>query len=196
MKQDNAKQPDITVLARYVRGDKELMTYWSQFIEQDPECREKVALLERLHRMLNTLDLKRMAVESNTLAQSIFRSYAATRESSSGCVAHLYYDSRVVPLPEGVRPSLMSLRRLKFMAGDGKIELSISPVYPGRYEITGRYEGPLSCESGEAIIQGRRAQRAPFDRFGFFFLAAVDPGVYHLSCRVADQKYVIPALEL
>ena len=196
MKKDDIKRPDLSIIAQYVRGDNKLMAYWSRFIAQDPESRGKAELLQRLFRMFGAADMQRMSAASQSLAQHIFQSFMSTPVDGADNIARLYYDSRAIPMPEGVRPSLMSARRLKFKAGDGNIELSISPVYPGRFEITGRYKGPLSSENGLAIIKGRRAHRTCFDRFGFFYLAPVDPGQYRLSCRLANHEYLLPTLEL
>jgi|WetSurMetagenome_2_1015567.scaffolds.fasta_scaffold486866_2 hypothetical protein len=196
MKKTTTAQPDIAILVRYIRGDKKPMAYWSRFIERDEAAQEKVALLTRLARMFVASDVQRLSTASQTLARHIFQSYKSAAAGSGEEIAHLYYDSRVIPLPEGVRPSLMSTRRMKFKAGAGQIELSISPIYPGRFEITGRYQGPLSIQKGRAVLKGRRSHQGIFDNFGFFYLAPVDPGRYRLTCQLADQEYLIPVMEL
>jgi hypothetical protein len=196
MKKNTNVRPGMTILARYIRGDKKSMTFWSRFIEQDKMAQDKVALLTRLARMFAASDIQQLSTASQILARHIFKSYSSAPPDGSEKIAHLYFDSRVIPLPEGVRPSLLSTRRMKFKAGEGQIELSVSPIYPGRFEITGRYQGPLSTQKGSAVLKGRHLHRCFFDNYGFFYLAPVDPGRYRLTCRLVDQEYLIPVMEL
>ena len=196
MKKKSDKRPSLKILAEYVRGEGKSMKFWSQFIDNDAEAKADAALLSRLSRLIDAVDFKRTLPASADLAGSIFRSFKDDRWAKDQSTAHLYFDSRAVPLPEGVRASLSSQYRLKYQTGGGQVELSVSPVYPGRFELTGRYEGEIESEPVAVRLKGRKTLNGHFDRYGFFSFPAVNPGVYSLSFQTSSGPVVISRLEL
>lgn len=196
MKKNSDQRPGLNVLARYARGDRASMKFWSKFIEEDAESRSDAALLGRLSRLIDAVDFRRTLPASTDLAASIFRGLKADGRTESRSTAHLYFDSRSVPLPEGVRSSLSSQYRLKYQTDTGQVELSVVPVYPGRFELTGRFEGEVPGETVEVRLKGRKTLRGQFDRYGFFSFPEVNPGVYSLSFQTSTGPVVISHLEL
>lgn len=180
MPSEKNKKPELTILAKYARGERKVMKNWSKFIENDPDCRQKAGLLGLLYGMIDRLDLQQSGMATASLAADIFDSHNLGKGPGKRNRARLYYDSRLVPLPEGVRPSLVSERRLKYQTGFGELELSIVPVYPGRFEITGRFGNSKPIPLAEAVLQGRKTSRTGIDKYGFFSFAVVNPGTYTL----------------
>ncbi len=154
------------------------------------------ALGRKLDRMFEYLETAGFAADSKTLADAIFDNYQKNRGRQDDRNAYLYYDSRAVSLPAGVRPSLMSERRLKYSAGELSLELSVTPVFPGRFEVTGRFDGLARERVVTTRLKGRRTLRAETDEFGFFTFSSVDPGTYSLHCKVGDEEIVVHDLEL
>jgi hypothetical protein len=196
MTQNAKKQPSLRILAKYVKGETEIMKNWSKHIENDHDCMIKVAMLRRLDQMFKCLDLEKLAPASKKLAAEIFDSFYTGKKDPGVDVAHLYFDNRLVPLPEGMRPSMSSERRLKYKTGFGDIELAIVPVFPGRFELTGRFEADDKIAPESVILKGRKVLRAITDRFGFFSFAAVNPGKYNLHFSSDGQNVVINNLVL
>lgn len=191
MVRKSKKQPGLAILARYARGKKDDLKYWSKFIENDPDSMAAVALLQRLDRFFESMEIARLARLSQRLRDEIFERFFVRRSSSGKAAAHLYYDSRAIPLPEGIRPSLLSERRMKFAAGKGRIELSIVPVFPGRFEITGRFENAGSSQPQTVRLKGRQMFNTRTDTYGFFSFAAVNPGTYQLHIGSHKQEVVV-----
>jgi hypothetical protein len=181
---------------KYARGDKKTLKYWSGFIEHDEESRRTVALLRKLDRLFESREVSRVAPSVRALSEKIFERYMASWLEKAGRVAHLYFDSRAIPLPEGIRPSLMSERRVKYAVGKEAIEISVVPVFPGRFQITGRFDKADPHRRQIVRLKGRRTQMASVDEYGFFSFAAVNPGTYRLSVGTGEKKIVIPELTL
>jgi hypothetical protein len=190
------KRPGLPILAKYARGDVEAMKYWSQFIENDAESLAAVDVLKRLYRLFETVETAPVIPGCKPLAEEIFVSHQANRSRSGENIANLYYDSKAIPIREGFRPSLMSERRLKYAGEGGIIELSVIPVFPGRFEVTGRLESDRSKAPASVSIQGRQSLRTNTDEFGFFSFAAVNPGTYRLRFKSNDEEIVINNLRL
>ncbi len=154
------------------------------------------AMNRELDRMFEYLETAGVSADSRVLADAIFENFQKGRRRPDGRNAYLYYDSRAIPLPAGVRPSLMSERRLKYSAGDITLEVSITPVFPGRFEVTGRFEGVAGKSVIKSHLKGRRTLSGETDEFGFFTFSAVDPGTYSLYCKVGDEEVIVHDLEL
>jgi hypothetical protein len=155
-----------------------------------------IAMSRKLDRMFEYLETAGFSADSKALADAIFENFHKNRRRQDDRDAHLYYDSRAIPLPQGVRPSLMSERRLKYSAGDVTLELSVTPVFPGRFEVTGRFDGAARESTIISRLKGRRTVRAETDEFGFFTFSSVDPGTYSLHCKVGDKEIIVHDLEL
>ena len=196
MKKKVNKRPGLPILAMYAKGEREKLKHWSAIIDQDDDCRETVSLLERLYRMFEACESAGMGQATGKLAERIFEHSLASRDRKGRSAGRLFYDSRVIPLPAGIRPSLMSERRLKYIVDAGVLELSVVPVFPGRFAMTGRLEGYGPDEKISARLIGRRTLRADTDEFGFFSFAAIDPGKYKLDLQIGGKETVIHGLEL
>ncbi len=171
------------------------MTHWAKFIENDSQCRADIEVLKKLDRLFEAEELTGVVSGAGQLAHEIFDRYQDDLKRPDENIAHLYYDSQKVPLREGFRPSLVSERRLKFAGEGGAIELSVVPVFPGRFEVTGRLEGAGAAPAG-IELNGRRSRRTEVDEFGFFAFGAVDPGTYRLSFYRGAKKIIIRDLVL
>jgi len=196
MKKKSQTWPGLRILAQYARGEKSVMKFWSNFIENDSESRAAVELLRKLDCLFELREAARITAGSKRLAAEIFSSYQANRRGSDKNIAHLFYDSQLIPVREGFRPSLVSERRLRFAGEAGTIELSIVPVFPGRFEVTGRLEGENTGGTAEVRLEGRCSLQAQTDEFGFFAFGAVNPGSYQLRFRSDEKETIIRELVL
>lgn len=172
------------------------MKFWSNFIETDPWSRAAVSLLQKLDRLFRAREAARVAAGSKRLAEEIFSRFQDDRRQPDAATAHLFYDSQIIPVREGFRPSLISERRLRFAGEEGTIELSIVPVFPGRFEVTGRLEGEKTGHAADVHLKGRSSHRVKTDEFGFFAFGAVNPGTYNIRFKSDDKELVIRQLVL
>ncbi len=51
------------------------------------------------------------------------------------------FDSRLLPLPEGVRPASVGMCRMKYSLGPYRVELSCRPQSASTYEVMGQIDG-------------------------------------------------------
>ncbi len=51
------------------------------------------------------------------------------------------FDSRLLPLPEGVRPASVGICRMKYDLGPYRVELSCHPLSASTYEVMGQVDG-------------------------------------------------------
>lgn len=129
------------------------------------------------------------------LANAIFDNFRNVNNKSEASRARLFFDSRFVPLPESIRPSVISGRRLKYALDSGFIELAILPVFPGKFELTGIIDLE-SLPPARAQLQGRTNYSSQTDDNGFFSFAVVNPGKYSLYLTRDKTKTMVDTLEL
>jgi len=196
MKEREEKGPGLPTLLRIARGDKAEMKRWMNWIEKNPGSRRKIELLRKLDRFFEAHNQKQEISGLKKLAGEVFERYLKDRHKSHENIVHLYYDSQVIPLREGFRPSLVSERRLKYTGETGTIELSVVPVFPGRFEVTGRLEHTGARQTSEVHLEGREKHRTQVDEFGFFTFGAVNPGKYQLIFVSEGSKAVARNIDL
>jgi hypothetical protein len=196
MKKKHAKRPGLPILVKYLKGETVDMPQWTRAIEGDPENRAAVTTLRMLQGMFHRLEWDKTIAASRQVAAGIFAGVRTRQRAKSRRHAVLYYDSRIVPLPDGIRPSLMSERRLRYHTDAGNIELSISPVFPGRFQITGRLDGDIAGRIDAVHLHGRKSYQTVTDEYGFFCFSTVNPGGYALHFKLEGNGIVIPNLTL
>jgi hypothetical protein len=196
MNKSDKIRPDLTILLKYIRGPREKMKFWSDFIENDPVCRAEVALLQRLSRLFIGGHYAVLTDASLQLADKIFQDFHSASPPTNIIPARLYFDSQMLPVPSGMRPSLMSVRRMKYRMEHGHIELAITPVYPGRFELTGRYRSEGKNMSCEIKLKGAGSRKVACDQHGFFTFSVLNPGQYSLIIKTLIGSFMIPRLVL
>ncbi|MEE9442181.1 MAG: hypothetical protein V3V99_05895 [candidate division Zixibacteria bacterium] len=192
---NKVKKPDLKILAQYVKGNKDIMKYWSKFIENDPESRSKATVLKKLFNMFQSLNFNSNRQPAIDMANAIFDNYRKRNKKSKIARARLFFDSRYVPLPEGLRRSMISERRMRYVFDSGLIELAILPVFPGKFELTGKIDRE-SIISIRAQLRGRKIYNSRIDANGFFSFAVVNPGQYSLYLTWDKTKTMVDTLEL
>lgn len=134
---------NIDLIMDYVRG------------ELSPEENRKVrtmikknAEMSGIYRLLKTFlddfkDEKSAPLSSSLkkLSTRMFRDYHRGKKQDRSFPGLLVYDSRVLPHPEGIRPSVAGTGRLKYKIGPYDLEISIYPVSIHSYEMIGRIGG-------------------------------------------------------
>lgn len=193
--QDN-ERPTFDDLLRYVSGEESAVKKWTEQIEADREMASDVRLLRRVRGLVAELDLHRIVPAAQELARGVFDSFQTARKLPSDVAAKLYYDSETVPLPQGMRPSLVSERRIRYAVDGGSIEMMIVPEFPGRFEITGQVSTDAEERCGRARLTGRATYDTEFDEFDFFTFASVVPGRYKLTIETNRREIVISSVKL
>jgi hypothetical protein len=100
------------------------------------------------------------------------------------------FDSKVLPLPEGVRPAAVDSRRLKFKIASFELDISLYPVSIDYYEIIGQVTGLKVSEPITVTIKsGKTKLYTHADQFNLFRLARVPAKKYTLFI-ISNRKTI------
>jgi len=128
--------------------------------------------------------LRNVAAE---LAQNMFRDLRAREGNARIPRGVRVYDSQGMPLPEGVRPSAVETRSLRFRFDGVETELTVYPLTPDSIEVIGQINGlDSSADVVVELRQGRRTFRSRADECGLFRFPRVPQGSYTVSVRQGD----------
>lgn len=107
------------------------------------------------------------------------RRHKVTEKSATRGVT--VFDSRLLPLPEGVRPALVDTGHIRYRIDAEYLELSLYPVSVNSFEIIGRFTG--GAEESFAVRLHRETKQYTSDtnEFGLFRFPRVSRGHYVLE---------------
>lgn len=105
------------------------------------------------------------------------------------------FDSKLLPLPEGVRPATVDTRRVKYTVGELMVEVSLYPVSPNSYEIIGQLSGyAIEHDITIEIRHARSRFTGHANQFGLFRFPRIPEGSYRIIIK--DGRTVIARLDL
>jgi hypothetical protein len=105
------------------------------------------------------------------------------------------FDSKLIPIPEGIRPAVVDTRRVRYQIGVTQLELCLYPVSPSSCELIGQLTGR---EPGGALQvelrRGRTKMSVAANEFSLFRFPRVPVGRYEL--RLVSGPSVIGSVGL
>lgn len=105
------------------------------------------------------------------------------------------YDSKLLPVPEGVRPATVDVRRVKVQIDDWQLDVSLYPVSVSSYEIIGQI---IDCDIDAPLIvtlnKRGTAVSAETNRFHLFQFPRVATGKYTL--KIKQDRRIIAVVDL
>lgn len=150
----------VDLLVRFARGELEgeLLVEARATAKANPDLVELAAVadgLKEAKRVRTNFKIEGQAL--NQLARRMFRDYRTSKDDPDSCVGVTVYDSKVLPLPEGVRPAAVDVRKLKYKMGAWEVELAFYPITVDSFELMGHITGLERGRSLDVIAQlGRR----------------------------------------
>ena len=191
------EREDFKQLLEYVRGQlkPEDRGRMEQKIAGDPDLQEMVSILSELRQEIYTAEWNKMQQPSHALFDRMLKDVKA-RNSKTGekqCIT--IYDSRLLPLPDGVRRAGVGTSRIKYMIGESQLEISLYPTSPNSYEIIGQLSDRKGTKPLEIELQGgkkRLSIRA--NHFNLFRFPRVPAGKFKL--RLKEGGSVIGQVDL
>ncbi len=184
----STKRNEIEQLLAYVRGQlseteaEEIRA----LLNRDPELADLKQLLERLEEEAAGLPAPELTPAVRALADRLMRGYSRNRQSHDREIGVVLFDSRDLPLPEGVRPAVVDGRRLRGRIGEREVMLSVYPVSAESFEVIGQIEYEPETVPPRVSLRGRRRRRATVDRHGVFRFASVSAGPVTFVFEGAD----------
>jgi hypothetical protein len=183
------REDKIERLLAYLRGElkKSEARLLEREIETDPELKETYTLLKELGGESRNVDWGEIGSTVKAISDRLVDDFFRTRPDGKSIPGVLVYDSKMLPLPAGVRPASVDVRRLKFKIEEMELMISLYPVGPKAYEIMGQLSGYAGSESIEvSLAKGKKTYRTEPDAFQLFHFARVPSGDYHLVLSTAS----------
>ena len=113
--------------------------------------------------------------------------------------AALVYDSRLQPLPVGVRSGVAGLPRLMFAARGTEIDLQIRPgAQPGQLRIVGYVldEDLEPCAGSVVVASSGQTVRADLDNCGRFAIDGLAPGRHQIEVSLPLAAIGLPPIHI
>lgn len=123
-------------------------------------------------------------------ADRIFRDYQRRKDETDVSVVHgiLVYDSSWVPVPAGVRSPGLGQRRLLYTADPFQIDLEVSPVHHGRFDVLGQVlSDELLPPESSVALHVRPLVHRPLDTTGMFRFDSIAPGLKRMTVSVGGR---------
>jgi len=164
-------------------------------IENDPALKNMIAVIKALKSEAREADWIQMKKPSHDLFDRLFEDIKKRNCGPGKKYGVNIFDSGLLPIPEGIRPAEVETRRLKYLVGDGDIEMSLYPISPKSFELIGQING---IEQGRSIsvelVRGRRRIAAKTNEFYLFRIPKISSG--HYSLRIFEGDSTIGELQL
>ncbi|MEW5994193.1 MAG: hypothetical protein AB1744_07340 [Candidatus Zixiibacteriota bacterium] len=180
------KENDVDLIIRLLRG--KLSAHQRRELEarlaSDGPLAQLRAIIGELLAASETADDSLLRSAAKQVAQRMFEDY-----QRRGCPGRrkqgiTLFDSKLLPLPEGVRPATVDTRRLKYRLGDLVLTISLYPISPHSYEMIGQIIEAKTDRPFEVIVSGGKTdQSARTDRFHVFRFERLETGRYMLRLK-------------
>ncbi len=165
-------------------------------LKTDRETAELYELVRRLQQTGKKTDWQLTQDTAVKLSRRLFDDFQK-RKKSGTARGITVFDSRILPLPEGVRPATVSTRRLKYAFADMNLDISLYPVTTDSYELIGRIAGLESYDDVTIMLRsGKTTLSAPLDRHGLFRFERIPTRTYTLTVKSGKRNRGMIDIEL
>ena len=138
-------------------------------IKADPRLAEILAGLRGLLKVGGDLRESGLTRAARSLSVKLFEDFMRGRREPGSSAGVRVFDSRHIPLPEGVRPATVDTRHLRWRLPEGELEIAAYPITDSSFELIGQLAGIDTARPVTAEIKtASGALRAETDRFGLF----------------------------
>nr|MBN2276425.1 hypothetical protein [candidate division Zixibacteria bacterium] len=187
------------VLYKYLAGELSAS-------EEDDLCRrlasdkclkETFDIIRELHSEGSGTDWSQIRVSALELARRVFNDYRRSLKEKTFSYGINVYDSKVLPLPQGVRPARIDNRRLTYKVGRFDLDISLYPVTTDSYELIGQITGSEESRVTGVKLKSKKAViESEADRYNLFRFARIPIGNYTLNLMSGDKKIGAVTFEL
>jgi hypothetical protein len=187
------------LLADYLRGslgDEEREVLERQ-IAGDPHLQKLVRMMSELRQESASIEWDKLREPVHGMFSRLLKDFKHAARDKDARRGIRTYDSKYLPLPEGVRPATVNTRRIRYQIGEVDLDLSFYPLSPGSYELIGQLSGQ---ECGEILkvelIHGREKQLTSANQFQLFRFERVAVGVQTLKIKRKGRIIALVDIEL
>ena len=179
------------------RLDKKEREEVKKLLKSDSETAELYAIVRNLLEESDKLKYNHLPEAAQKMAEKIYEDFQQRQGSPDLPVGVTVFDSRLLPLPDGVRPASVKEGRVKYRLNGLTLELSLYPVSSDSFEIIGQVSGADEgvCFDVE-LTGGRKKYTVTTDQFHLFRFERISSGKYELSLLKDQEKIGIVSLGL
>lgn len=192
-------EKDYEQLIKFLRGqlNEEDRDEVERRLAEDPALHRLISLISELQDESDAIDWDNIQSPAHALFDRLLKDVKSSRKNEEVRRGITTFDSKFLPLPEGVRPATVDTRRIKYQVGDSQLDISLYPVSPGSYELIGQLS---DLEAGETLeIELRRGHTrlsARSNEFQLFLFPRVPSGIYQLHIKSAGKVIAEVDIEL
>lgn len=155
----------------------------------DRELRELYAVVKRLVATSKEKSAEAVSRAVKELSEHLFEDFWEAKKQARKKLGVTIFDSKVLPLPEGVRPATVDTRRIRYRFEDCDLDISLYPISPGSYEIIGQVVGVPEGTVFEVTLKNRKTSlTTKTDEFHVFRFERVEIATYELSLRLGKRN--------
>ncbi len=141
-------------------------------------------------------DLTDLSPSLRQMSLNMFREYKKTDKDKTVTRGLPIFDSDVLPLPDGVRPSITNSRRLKYKFDDMEMELSLYPVSLYSYEMIGQISGSADKDHQIELVGNNFKRETATDELQMFVFAKIPAMKYRINILSGKKLKAFVNLDL
>jgi hypothetical protein len=158
-------------------------------IESDADIAELLHVVKSLKKEGSAVNWNQIMKAATALSAKMFTDFKNSAKKKFAPLGITIYDSKVLPLPEGVRPAKVDTRRIKYKIEDIELDVSLYPISTNAYEIIGQLSGvEYDLPVKIYLRSGKTKLITKTDRFNLFRFAKVPIARYILKIHIDDKE--------
>gem|GEM_PF-3913627 len=189
----------IDLISAYLKSQlkKEDHRKVESLLNSSREFREMFETIKALHDQGVPGHLGDLAPALKQMSLNMFRQYHGASKNNRELLGLPIYDSKTFPLPEGVRPSLTSARRLRYKFNDMEVELSLNPMTLYSFEIIGQIDNGSEKKNYMIELIGKDQRfTAETDELQMFAFTKIPAMKYRLNILLEGKLTGIVDIDL
>lgn len=191
------KNDKYDLLVQYLKGtlSQDRRDEFERILESDPELKKTAGFVFELLDESRQVEWDKLKSPAFSTFDRLLRDFKLSEKNQDEKRGIVFYDSKYMPLPEGVRPATVDTRRVKYRIDDATLEISLYPISPGSYELIGQLSGRTTGELLEIEIKNAKtSKRITSNQFQLFRVDRLPAGKYNL--KIFIDKRVIAQIEI
>ena len=184
------------LLLKYIRSelDKEESLNVKKMLNSDREFRKMYDVLKNYGTDRLKGHLADLIPSLRQISINMFREYHKPGREDNIERGLPIFDSRVMPIPEGVRPSVTNSRRLKYKFRGMELEVSLYAISLYSYELIGQFSGVEGKNYQIELVGKKFRQTTQTDELCMFTFARIPSNEYQIN--ISENQEVLAVVDL
>ena len=184
------------LLLKFVRSelDKKESDKVKKMLDSDREFRKMYDVLKNYGADRLKDNIAELMPSLRQISINMFREYHKPGREDNIERGLPIFDSRVMPIPQGVRPSVTNSRRLKYKFKGMELEVSLYPISLYSYELIGQFSGVEGKNYQIELVGKKFRQTSQTDELCMFTFARIPSNEYQIN--VSKDGEVLAVVDL